>query len=207
MSLFINGTSGNDVISCVKDMKTGGVKVYFGDVLQGTYAPTGRIIINAGDGNDFVRIDHEIKLPVEIYGGAGNDMLLGGGGDDILVGGDGNDILMGRAGSDLMIGGNGKDMIFGGQGGDLEVGGATLYDNDASSLRALSVAWCRTDITFAQRSFNVQHGVGMGGSVKLDSSTIVGDPKDDMLMGGQDADLLLFAKAKAKAAKSFHHKH
>ena len=48
----------------------------------------------------------------------------------------------------------------------------------------------------------------VGGSVKLDASTMVGDPKDDLLHGGKDSDLLLFAaKSKAKAVKSFHHKH
>ena len=106
-----------------------------------------------------------------------------------------------------MIGGNGKDMLLGGEGGDLEVGGATMYDNDPASLRALSAAWCAKNITFAQRSYDVQHGVGMGGSVKLDASTILGDPKDDLLHGGHDDDLLLFAKSKAKGVKSFHHKH
>ena len=59
----------------------------------------------------------------------------------------------------------------------------------------------------AQRSYDVQHGVGLGGSVKLDASTILGDPKDDLLHGGHDDDLLLFSKAKAKGVKSFHHKH
>jgi VCBS repeat-containing protein len=55
----------------------------------------------------------------EIYGGAGNDVLVGGQQKDILVGNDGNDSLYGMAGSDWLAGGGGADQLRGGFGVDI----------------------------------------------------------------------------------------
>ncbi|WHO71514.1 calcium-binding protein [Rhizobium sp. BT03] len=47
--------------------------------------------------------------PVNLTGGAGDDILTGGAGDDILNGAGGNDILIGSGGADQLIGGTGTD--------------------------------------------------------------------------------------------------
>ncbi|WP_281414193.1 beta strand repeat-containing protein [Rhizobium sp. BK226] len=47
--------------------------------------------------------------PVNLTGGAGDDILTGGAGNDILNGAGGNDILIGSAGADQLIGGSGTD--------------------------------------------------------------------------------------------------
>lgn len=59
----------------------------------------------------------------EIYGYAGNDLLLGGGGNDRLFGGKGDDGLDGGEGDDELMGGAGDDVLDGGEGSDILNGG------------------------------------------------------------------------------------
>jgi Ca2+-binding RTX toxin-like protein len=79
--------------------------------------------VNAGNGDDSVRVTREVLVPVTLLGGAGDDVLVGGGGPDKLIGGPGDDRLVGRAGDDLIYGGPGNDAIFGGLGADTLRGG------------------------------------------------------------------------------------
>lgn len=61
----------------------------------------GRIRIEAGRGDDHVRIDESggpIRVPMTILGGAGDDRLSGGSGNDRIDGGAGRNILDGGAG-------------------------------------------------------------------------------------------------------------
>ncbi|WP_309293198.1 putative Ig domain-containing protein [Azonexus sp.] len=92
--------------------------------------------------------------PIQLTGGAGDDLLLGGagndtlfgmGGNDTLLGGDGDDYLAGDAavsdlagqfhGNDLLEGGAGSDTLYGGGGNDTLLGGDgnDLLAGDASS--------------------------------------------------------------------------
>jgi Ca2+-binding RTX toxin-like protein len=100
-----------------------------------------RIEIYLGDGNDRAQVADNIKLPVLMDGGTGNDrlvagrgptMIIGGEGNDRLVGGcagdkiyggAGNDLIIGNGGNDIIFGGDGKDWIYGGSGNDLIDGG------------------------------------------------------------------------------------
>lgn len=50
--------------------------------------------------------------PHNLYGGAGNDILVGGGGNDKLFGEAGNDILDGARGADILDGGDGNDLFL-----------------------------------------------------------------------------------------------
>ena len=68
------------------------------------------INVQAGGGNDEVRIGPGPQLDnVTIDGGAGDDTLFGGDGDDILIGGPGNDVIDGGRGSDTALMGAGND--------------------------------------------------------------------------------------------------
>ena len=84
------------------------------------------IRIFAGNGDDIVNIklseDGE-TIPVEIFGGKGDDFLVGGPGDDLLVGGSGADILEGGWGNDELDGGWGSDQLDGEAGNDFLYGG------------------------------------------------------------------------------------
>jgi Ca2+-binding RTX toxin-like protein len=88
------------------------------------------IVINAGDGNDQVRIDEAngaftTTTPTQINGQAGDDTLLGGSGGEALNGGDGNDVVDGNAGADLITLGSGDDRFVwdAGDGSDVIDGG------------------------------------------------------------------------------------
>jgi Ca2+-binding RTX toxin-like protein len=111
-----------------------------------------RILVKAGGGDDFVRIDesngaftHEEQ--VTIKGGAGNDTLLGGFGAETFQGGKGDDVIDGGLGSDtVMLGagddtfvwdpGDASDVIEGGGGTDRLV----FHASNAGELVELSEA-------------------------------------------------------------------
>ncbi|WP_199260816.1 calcium-binding protein [Paracoccus binzhouensis] len=59
-----------------------------------------------------------------LLGGAGNDDLFGAPGNDTLRGGDGNDRAFGALGLDRLFGGNGNDRLWAGAGNDTLAGGA-----------------------------------------------------------------------------------
>src|SRR5207302_2047681 len=130
---------GKDTINLVAN-KAGGVDVWLNGKLQGTFRPTGRIVVSALGGNDVVQVAKDITLSAWLDGGAGNDYLQGGGGNDVLRGGDGTDVLTGGKGSNLLIGGRGLDLLFG-NGQDLLVGGTTAYDADDAALAAVLAEW------------------------------------------------------------------
>ena len=56
--------------------------------------------------------------PLDLAGGAGDDILSGGAAGDRLSGGDGADQLTGRGGDDRLWGGAGRDWLDGGDGDD-----------------------------------------------------------------------------------------
>jgi hypothetical protein len=89
-----------------------------------------RIDVEAGGGNDRVRIDDRNgsftrSKPTRINGGSGNDQLIGGAGNETLIGGDGNDVVDGNGGADLVTLGNGNDTLVwdAGDGSDVVRGG------------------------------------------------------------------------------------
>jgi uncharacterized repeat protein (TIGR01451 family) len=100
-----------------------------------------RILVYGLGGDDQITIGPALRLPAEIYGDDGNDVLRGGGGSnrlsggagvdkiyggaagDILWGGDDRDWLSGLAGQDLLFGDLGDDALNGGAGNDVLVGG------------------------------------------------------------------------------------
>jgi Ca2+-binding RTX toxin-like protein len=121
--LVVTGTAGNDTITVTPSGS--GVAVSINGVSYGTFAPTGKVKVSAGAGNDVVTVDQGVTLPAELYGEGGNDTLTGGSGNDLLDGGTGNDSLSGGNGNDVLVGGLGfLDVLLGGNGDD------TLTDAD-----------------------------------------------------------------------------
>ena len=70
------------------------------------FAGAGDDIVDGGPADDF------------LDGGAGDDILRGFDGDDLLIGGSGNDLLLGFAGDDTLWGGDGNDQLNGHEGLD-----------------------------------------------------------------------------------------
>ena len=85
------------------------------------------IDVEAGGGNDEVRIATQADLgPVTINGGAGDDTIIGGGEADVINGGPGDDTIDGGRGNDTVDMGAGKDRFLWdpGDGSDTVEGGA-----------------------------------------------------------------------------------
>ncbi len=93
---------------------------------QPTVANTAEIEVFGQGGNDTISLDETNgALPrAELFGGAGNDVLIGGSGNDLLFGQAGNDTLLGKGGNDLLFGGDGNDVLTGGDGDDQMFGEA-----------------------------------------------------------------------------------
>jgi Ca2+-binding RTX toxin-like protein len=77
-------------------------------------------------GHDTISLDETNgALPkANLFGGAGNDVLIGGSGADLLFGQAGNDTLLGKGGADMLFGGADHDVLTGGDGDDLVFGEA-----------------------------------------------------------------------------------
>ncbi len=156
--LVVGGTTGDDVILLVRENKQGAVHVFINNHDEGVFTPTNGVVAHGYEGNDVIFVfgaipgvqlygdagnDLLVGSPAGsmLFGGSGNDVLIGGPGNDVLVGGDGNDVLIGGGGSDVLIGGNGSDFLLGNGGDDLLIPGATMFDNDPVALAALQAEW------------------------------------------------------------------
>ena len=95
-----------------------------------------QIVVNAGDGDDQVRIDESngafnVGIPTRINGDDGDDTIAGGAGAETLAEADGNDSIDGNAGRCRLMGdgddtfvwdnGDGSDIIEGQEGADTMV--------------------------------------------------------------------------------------
>jgi uncharacterized delta-60 repeat protein len=147
MTMTVTGTQSADTVKVKKAKKSNDLEVIFNGESQGVFQAD-RVIIYGTGGNDVIRVGENVMQPVEVFGGAGddvimagkfdatlhgeagNDKLFGGAGKNVLDGGDGNDLLqvpehnmngatlMGGAGNDILHGGKGKDVLDGGDGDD-----------------------------------------------------------------------------------------
>jgi Ca2+-binding RTX toxin-like protein len=144
-TLTVTGTSAADyiVVRRAQDMIS-----VDGTPLKVPATQVKQVVVNAGAGNDIVRLDSEnlggqplgvactvlggdgddsifgTPGPDKLYGQDGNDLIVAGAGNDVVSGGDGNDTLYGEDGDDILLGGNGNDTLIGGNGNDTIVGNA-----------------------------------------------------------------------------------
>jgi hypothetical protein len=118
LQLQISGGSKSDSIGITP--VAGGVSITNTRWQKTVYGNFASIVIKGGKGNDLVKIDPTLTLPVAIHGGVGNDTLLGGGGNDKLYGQGGADSLNGGAGDDVLVnvGDSRHDTATGGTGFD-----------------------------------------------------------------------------------------
>ena len=90
----------------------------------------GSAIVDAGEGNDIVRVLALDDLPAHAVvppAGRAGAFLYGGAGDDLLQGGPDNDVLVAGAGTDLLAGGKGDDRYL------LIAGAGTATVNELAS--------------------------------------------------------------------------
>jgi len=188
--LAVGGTKTDDVIT-IKAAPDDKLDVLFGDTSVGVFAPTGRIVVFGGDGNDKITIEQLIDHPAELYGEKDNDTLIGSAGSDILVGGTQDDSLYGGGARDILIGGAGKDVLDGRGNEDIIIAGATAYDSNSYALGRLRMEWTRTDQNYTQRLAHLSKTAGgYNGKYAFRSRTLTDDTDIDTLYGGTSADLL-----------------
>jgi PKD repeat protein len=183
-TLVVGGTLGSDTI--LFQANGAGVEVVVNGVAQGVFTGLARLVAYGQAGDDHIEVDDGIVLPAELYAGDGNNYLQGGGGPNILVGGGGHNVLIGGNARNLLIAGSGTSQLTGGNDEDILIAGSTVYDHDATALRAIMAEWLRTDEDYATR---VAHLLGGSGVPLLDATTVTGNGGGNTLTGGLGRDL------------------
>ncbi len=120
--LVVIGTDGRDVLN-VERVGTELVVWANGTRIGQFDVAVTSIVVDGRGEDDVIRIARQIDTDAELYGGAGNDLIIGGSGDDRIFGEGGRDLLFGRDGDDRLDGGAGADFLFGGFGNDVLLGG------------------------------------------------------------------------------------
>jgi len=145
-----------------------------------------------GDGVDLGLMP--VTLPLKLYGGGANDLLVGGAGDDELSGGIGNDTLLaGRdpGGADLFVGGDGEDFVdYAGRTAPINVttasaaddGEADEHDQVDASVENVRGGSGDDHITGASSKNKLWGGDG--------NDVLLGGEGDDFLYGGAGDDTL-----------------
>ena len=149
-------------------------------------APTGRIVVYGGNGNDMVYVSPLLTESSWIFGGAGNDVFYADSGNSVLVGGSGNNVLVSGRGRNILIAGcGGRNVILGTQGDNVEISGSTAYDANQAALAAILAEWSSGD-SYAQRVGRLNGTIagGLNGSWVLVAGTIAHGTNDNYLFGG-----------------------
>jgi len=103
------------------------------------------IQVNTLAGNDRIRIDDDVLIPIEVDAGDDNNLVIAGGGPTTIIGGANRDkliarlgpaVMLGNAGNDLLKSGASPNLLDGGLGRDalLEVKPADLIAVDAEDV-------------------------------------------------------------------------
>lgn len=150
------------------------------------------IVVNGGDGNDYIRAK-DVSLPMTVFGGAGNDSITTGSGNDYVEGGLGNDAINVGAGDDHAMGNEDNDTLFGGGGNDSLTGGPGRNYFDGEDGDDLLTGGNRQDTMWGgagnDRLRGREHGDALFGEEGDD--LLDGGPGNDGLLGGDGTDTLI----------------
>ena len=149
-----------------------------------------------GDGDDFSRSSRSslcviissspcyrtLTIPLEVFGGAGNDNLISGSGAARLNGEDGDDTLSGGAAADRLDGGAGRDLMVGNAAADEFIGGSGI---DEVSYANVSV---RVVVDLDDQPDD--GAAGEGDTVHADVEDVTGGSGPDVLTGNGAANVL-----------------
>jgi Ca2+-binding RTX toxin-like protein len=194
----------DNVVTIYREDKTGDKKKNIAVNIDGTVLyydmdTTKRIIIYGEGGNDSFDVKGDIKTPLVIDGGEGNDSITGGHGSDLLIGGPGDDVMDGKESANVLIGGTGADNIKGGGEGDLIIAGTTSYDGNQAQLLAILNEWS-TKQKIEVKVDHLRNGSGLNGPVVLTAGTTVfDDAVKDVVDSGGNKDWLFVHLSGANA--------
>lgn len=204
----ISGTGNADVLEVIANGSLLQVRNASGAVINSAnLSGITKIIINAGGGNDFVRMGRgdgtlTPNIPATISGNAGNDTLIGGLKNDQILGNEGEDRLDGRAGSDLIDGGAGFDTAdYSYRTVPVKLTLGDTVANDGSST-GNNAAPATANDAGGDKLLNIEAAVGGNANDALTGSpaanwldggggndTIIGGPGIDTIIGGVKNDL------------------
>ncbi len=129
-----------------------------------------------------------------------NNSLTGNTGDNFLRGEDGDDLLRGQDGNDLLFGDFGNDTIKGGGGDDIIAGGNVISligdgpDTLMGQKGADTISLVNADSAFGGRGDDEFHFDGdESGNPAGGGPSVIGDFHGELLTGGAERDLLVFA--------------
>jgi hypothetical protein len=184
--LVVTGTGGSDAIYVLPTTGNQLLVLENGREFGPFAAPTGRIVVDSGNGNDLVYVSPLLSEPSWIFGGSGNDVFYADSGNSVLVGGSGNNVLVSGRGDNILIAGcGGRNEILGTQGNNVEVGGSASCQTNEAALAAIMAEWSSGD-AYATRVGRIDGtiGGGLNGSWDLDAGTISHGAGYDYLFGG-----------------------
>lgn len=200
--LVVGGSTDDDVITIQQVDENGTLGVVVNGVDQGTFVPSGHVVVFGQAGNDVIQVS-SASLPVVLLGGDGDDTLDAGTvtGPTVLSGGAGNDILIGGSGRNLLFGGTGADELHGGSDEDLLVGAATSHDTNLPALLSLLAEWARTDTDYETRLGHLDGSLagGFNGTLLLNAQAVTDDDASDNLFGHGGRDWFFAASNGANA--------
>jgi hypothetical protein len=172
--LLVAGTPDADVIRLQKTKVRGEVRVMIDGVDVGVFSPTGRVVIDSGNGDDVIDA-RGLPNGIDAYGGDGNDTIRGSKGCDLMFGQAGNDTLRGGDRRDVLVGGLGADALGGGDSDDILIGGTTSFETSSLAGREIAASvlatWTSTDPATDR-------------STAIASGAITDDDTVDLLSGG-----------------------
>ena len=182
-ALVVGGTAAADLLYVAAT--AGGSAVFAGGSYVGTFAHSGRVVVEGRGGDDVLAVSRHVHADAWIDGGDGDDLVKGGSGDDVLDGGSGDDLLVGRGGNDLLIGGTGADALFGNAHEDVLIAGTTDltaagFATEAEGRRFVADTWGSGGSLFGR--FAALAPVLESGETVLD------DDSADLLVGGGGVD-------------------
>ncbi len=174
-ALVVGGTTGNDTLVITPangDSSGQTISVTINGKSQGTFTPTGHLIVYGQGGNDSIQVQSAringqtvaVAIPALLFAGSGNSSLsvAGSSASNVLVSGGGKNTLTGGTGNDILIGGLGGSTLNAGTGSDILLAGMTSFDANLAALLALMAEWGRTDIGVPQKIADL-YGNGSGG--------------------------------------------
>jgi hypothetical protein len=163
-------------------------------------AVAGIIFINVQPGGGSDNVDmNTVGVPVQIFGGNGNDVLVGGSSNDTIQGGNGNDNINGNLGNDRLDGGVGADTLRGGGGIDTaDYSGrsaavtADLADDkdDGEAGELDQIIDCTSIMGGSGNDRLTGDALGNYLSGGAGNDTLVGDLGNDVLVGGAGVDAM-----------------
>jgi hypothetical protein len=201
--LYVGGTASDDTITIHPVDANGTVDVIVNGQDQGTFVPTGQIVVYGQAGNDQIAVvpltttsgTVTLGLPVVLFGGDGNDVLdaRGVSGSTVLVGGAGDDTLYGGSGPNVLVSGTGTNVLQGGNDSDLLIDGTTVYDNNLTALMAIRSEWSRTDADYQTRMDHLTGALagGLNSNAVVNGQTVTSNGTLDSLFGSLGLDWYL----------------